>query len=300
MDSPIAISKLLRPDRIVVGLSADSYREAVDILLDRLETTGAFQDRAALDELADADSARDDPPLLAAGAILAHYRSDVVPEIAIAVGVSSEPFAFAPENAPDARILVLILASTSEAKLYLKTLAALGVLLSRPELGESLATAEDAEAFARIVASHDLVIRPELLVSDLMSRDVQTVSPETLLSETLRLMVRYGRRGVPVVSDTDEVLGMVTESEVLQHFVPQVLGTAGRPGREKEPPVKDTEVRDIMQRTVMCLSEHQLISDVLGTMLSESVSQFPVVREGKLVGFLSRTDLIEKLLQHAI
>lgn len=295
----MAVSKLLRPERIVVGLSADSYREAVDVLLDRLEATGGFEDRATLDELADAESARDDIPLLA-DTILAHYRSDAVAEIAIAVGTSSEPFVFAPEQAPDARLIVLILAPRSGAKLYLKTLAALGTLLSKPDMAESLATAHDAEAFSRIVAAHDLVIRPELLVSDLMSRDVHTVSPETLLSETLRLMVRHGRRGVPVVSDTGDVLGIVTESEILQHFVPQVLGTAGRPRREKEPPVKDTEVRDVMQRTVMCLSEHQLISDVVGTMLSESVNQFPVVREGKLVGFLSRTDLIEKLLQHAI
>lgn len=300
MDSPISVSKLLRPDRVVVGLSADSYREAVDILLDRLEATGAFEDRATLDELADAESAREDTPVLGTDTILAHYRTDAVAEIAVAAGTSSEPFDFAPKQAPDARILVLTLAPRSQAKLYLKTLAALGTLLSQPDITESLANAYDAEGFSQALSDHDLVIGPELLVSDLMSRDVHTVSPETLLSETLRLMVRHARRGVPVVSDTGDVLGMVTESEILQHFVPQVLGRAGRPGRGKEPPVKDTEVRDVMQRTVMCLSEHQLISDVLGTMLSESVSQFPVVREGKLVGFLSRTDLIEKLLQHAI
>ncbi len=184
--------------------------------------------------------------------------------------------------------------------MYLKALASLSTLLSAPEVADALSGADSTEDFLGIIASRDLVIRPELLVSDLMSRDVHTVPPDALLSETLQLMVRHRRRGVPVVSDTGEVLGMVTESEVLQHFVPQVLGTATRPGKQAAPPVEDTEVRSVMQRSVMCLSEHQLISDVLGAMLSESVAQFPVVREGKLVGFLSRTDLIEKLLQHAI
>ena len=65
-------------------------------------------------------------------------------------------------------------------------------------------------------------------------------------------------------------------------------------------PVEDVDVRDVMQRTVMCLSEDQLISDVLGSMLSESVAQFPVVSGGKLVGFLSRTDILVKLLEHSV
>jgi len=300
MNNPVALSKLLQPDRVVVDLTADSYGAAVSVLLDRLEATDALADREGIDELVESEISRADLTTLGPDTILAHYRSDAVREFAVAVGTSRTPFVFAPEEAPEARLLLLIVAPRSDVKFYLKTLAGLSTLLASPGVADRLAEAETADALLAVVANRDLVIRPELLVSDLMSRDVTTVSPETLLSETLRLMVRHRRRGVPVVSDAGEVLGLVTETEVLRHFVPQVLGTAARPGRDKGPPAKDIEVRDVMQRSVMCLSEHQLISDVLGTMLSESVAQFPVVREGKLVGFLSRTDLIEKLLQHAI
>ena len=110
-------------------------------------------------------------------------------------------------------------------------------------------------------------------------------------------MVKHRRRGMTVVSDNGEVLGIVTEEELLQHFLPQVLNPATE---GVQPQIQDIEVRDAMQRSVMCLSEDELITDVLGTMLSEGVAQFPVVREGILVGFLSRTDLIHKLLEQLV
>lgn len=300
MDNPTPISKLLDAERVVIGLTAESFRDAVSTLLDRMEATGTVEDRSQIDDVVDAEIDTDGITVLGPDAILAHYRSDAVSELAIAVGTSRQPFDFVPEKASGARLFVLILAPRSDPKFYLKALASLSALVSAPEMADALSNAESAEDFLEIVGRRDLVIRSELLVSDLMSRDVTTVPPDALLSETLQLMVRYSRRGIPVVSDTGEVLGLVTETEVLQHFVPQVLGTAGRPGKGELRPVQDIQVRNVMQRSVMCLSEHQLISDVLGAMLSESVAQFPVVREGELVGFLSRTDLIERLLQHAI
>ncbi|UCC72676.1 MAG: CBS domain-containing protein [Gemmatimonadota bacterium] len=299
MVKPIAISRLLLPDRIVVGLKGSTYSQAVAYLLDRLDAAGLISDRALLDEMVDAEATGGQYPTLGPRTLLAHYRSDAVQELAVAMGTAKKPFGFAPAEASDAVFLVLIVAPRTAAKMYLKTLAALSGLLATPDVADALAAAGSVEEFLDVIAGADLLVRPELMVSDLMSREFQTVSPDTPLSEVLHLMVRHRRRGVPVVSDNGEVLGVVTEQDVLQHFLPQVLGAAPLvDGRQ--PPVEDVDVRDVMQRTVMCLSEDQLISDVLGTMLSESVSQFPVVREGKLVGYLSRTDIIVKLLEHMV
>lgn len=294
MDRPVLISSLLQSDRIVIGLKAKSYKEAVGRLLDRLEAAGLVGDRATIDQLVDDEATRGDMPTLGPRTLLAHYRSDEAKELGVAIATSSSPFKFAPSTAPEATFLVLIIVPRTAARYYLKTLAGLSRLLGNPAVADALAAAGSSEDFVTVVNEHDVTIRPELLVSDLMSREFQTVSPETLLSETLHLMVKHRRRGIPVVSDNGEVLGIVTEEELLQHFLPQVLSprTEGR-----QPQIQDIEVRDAMQRSVMCLSEDELITDVLGTMLSEGVAQFPVVREGILVGFLSRTDLIHKLLE---
>jgi CBS domain-containing protein len=278
MPSQVSISRLVPPDRIVVGLKATTYEGAVAQLLD-----------LAAGELL----------TLGPRTLLAHYRTDAARELGVAIATSATPFAFAPPEADEAVFFVLIVAPRSAAKYHLKTLTALSRLLRTPEVIDALAEATSAEEVVELIKQNDVVIRPELTVQDLMSREVHSVSPEALVSEALQLMVRHRRRGMPVLGDNGEVLGMISEREVLQHFLPQVLSKATP--REGEPPeIEDVEVRYVMQRSVMCLSEDQLISDVLGTMLTERVSQFPVVREGKLVGFLSRTDIIVKLLRHSI
>lgn len=299
MVNAIHLSQLLPTDRILVGLEAKDYREAVMRLADCLDEAGLILDRPKLNRLVDDEIAAGELPTLGGRAILAHYRSDAVQELAVAIATSRQPFPFAPKAAAAAVFLVLIVAPRTAANYYLKTLAALSRLLGDTATSKELAAAASAEAFSQIVVSHDSVIRPDLAVQDLMSRQFQTVSPETLLSEALHLMVRHGRRGLPVVSDNGEVLGLVTEVEMIQHFLPQALGPVSADEATK-PPIQDVEVRDVMQRSVLCLSEEQLIVDVLGIMLSERSAQLPVVREGKLVGLLSRTDIITKLLEHSV
>jgi len=55
-------------------------------------------------------------------------------------------------------------------------------------------------------------------------------------------------------------------------------------------------VKEVMARTVLCLSEEQTLSDVANLMNNKDVDRFPVVREGVVVGFLTRADLIRRLV----
>jgi CBS domain-containing protein len=51
-----------------------------------------------------------------------------------------------------------------------------------------------------------------------------------------------------------------------------------------------------MDRSVLCLAEDQTVADVAALMLAKDVDRFPVTRDGALVGFLTRGDIIRKLL----
>ena len=70
-------------------------------------------------------------------------------------------------------------------------------------------------------------------------------------------------------------------------------GAAPAP-KPKEP--GEAPVRDVMDRTVLCLAEDQSIADVAALMLSKELDHFPVTRDGALVGFLTRGDIVRKLL----
>ncbi|UCF19567.1 MAG: CBS domain-containing protein [Gemmatimonadota bacterium] len=299
MRSRLTISRLLGPDLVIVGLKAKTFAEAVGQLLDRLEKSGAISDRSAVDALVEEGVVRGETPMLGKHAILAHYRTEAANRLGLAIGVSAKPFKF-PSLAPgDATLLVLIITPRAATREYLKTLAGVGRLLHDPENALTLSKARSPQDVLALIEEKDVEVHPDLRVVDLMSHEFQTVSPETPLSEALRLMVRQGRREMPVVSDNGEVLGILSEQEVLQHFLPQVLGAA--PLTEGDlPKIKDVEVRNVMQRSVLCLTADELMSDVVSNMLAGDLAQFPVVRKGKLVGILSRSDILTKLLDTTV
>jgi CBS domain-containing protein len=55
-------------------------------------------------------------------------------------------------------------------------------------------------------------------------------------------------------------------------------------------------VRDVMTRQVLCVSPEQPLAEVASMMINKDVDRVPVVREGNLVGFLTRGDIVRKLI----
>jgi len=55
-------------------------------------------------------------------------------------------------------------------------------------------------------------------------------------------------------------------------------------------------VRDVMTRQVLCVSPEQPLAEVAALMANKDVDRVPVVREGRLVGFLTRGDIVRKLI----
>jgi len=57
-------------------------------------------------------------------------------------------------------------------------------------------------------------------------------------------------------------------------------------------------VRDAMTRQVLCVAPEQPVAEVAALMSNKDVERVPVVREGRLVGFLTRGDIVRKLIGH--
>ena len=132
-------------------------------------------------------------------------------------------------------------------------------------------------------------------VRDVMLRDVDSVSPAMTLRDAVDLMMRRGIRALPVVGDKLEVLGIITEHDVMRGLmseIPRAADGEAEPFAETAEPMR---VRDVMTRSVLCISEELGIAEAASLMNSRAVEQLPVTSEGKLTGFLTRTDIIRKL-----
>jgi CBS domain-containing membrane protein len=113
----------------------------------------------------------------------------------------------------------------------------------------------------------------------------------------LDLMGRHQLKAVPVVGEKREVLGVVTDRDILRHLLPAIgrAGAGERLADAEDETLYTTPVRDIMSRSVMCISEDQTLSEVVATMINKDVERLPVVHEGRLTGFITRTDVLRKL-----
>ena len=135
-------------------------------------------------------------------------------------------------------------------------------------------------------ADHD----PQLLVASALQPVKYRVYPETPLSEVVDLIVRREVRALPVVGESFEVLGIITAGDALG----QVL--RDRPAEEAgAAPKAELAARDVMTRSVLCVAETQSLVDAAQMMVNRDVEQLPVVREGELIGLLTRDAILRVL-----
>ena len=115
-------------------------------------------------------------------------------------------------------------------------------------------------------------------VSDVMTRDVRTVSPDTTAQEAANFMLGEDAGSMPV-SDGDRLVGMITDRDIA------VRGVAKGHG-------PDTPVRELMTDEIICVRENDDVEDVASKMSQAQVRRLPVIDDNeKLCGIVSLGDL---------
>jgi CBS domain-containing protein len=132
----------------------------------------------------------------------------------------------------------------------------------------------------------------DLRVADALTPIRYRIYSDTPLLEVIELMVRRRLRWVPVVGQRYEVLGVITVGEALKHALP--WGRAEAEATEA-PLGAGLTARDVMSRSVLCLSEDQPLAEAASVMVNRDVDELPVVRAGELVGVLSREAILRVL-----
>ena len=290
------LSDFLPPDRIVVPLRAATMEQATNLLVERLITAGAINDPEKLRERADQTRGED---LVAMGdrAFLLHYRTDAVKKLSVILGTSAQPITRELGDGEQqlARIVLLVVAPPRQAARYLQLVGAFARVLSKPPNVEKILDAPDAESLARLEVFTEYRVPEELTVRDLMTDRPRFISAETALATAARDMIRLKVGALPVVDESGTVIGMFSQREIMRHllssnFLEGGLGKSGPPGSPKR------MVRDVMTRQVLCVSPDQPLAEVASMMTNRDVERVPVVRDGRLVGLLTRGDVVRKLI----
>lgn len=289
------LSHFITADRVVVPLVGATLPEAARALLDRLVAAGAVAHPERLRARVEEERPED---LVGLGgrAFLLHYRSDAVRELCVALGIARHPVERElgeSDETQEARIVLFIVAPPRQAALYLQLVGAFARLLSRSEVVEQILQQPDPSALSALPALAEYRLRDQLVVRDLMTDRPRSVTADTPLRDAALDMVRIGVAGLPVVDGEGRVIGMLSQRELLQHLLTKYLQRGGAQPAAGAP---TKAVRDVMTRQVLCVSPEQPLAEVAAMMTNKDVDRVPVVREGVLVGFLTRGDIVRKLI----
>jgi CBS domain-containing protein len=300
----VKLRDVLRPEHVVVPLHATTVKEATERLADRLVQTGAVAEPQRLNAVI-RHTWPEDMVSVGEHAFLPHFRTEAVRALATAVGISPTPIRWEKDPHRTARIVIFIVAPLKDAALYLQVVGALARALSDPDTVLALLAAKTPEQVARLAALEAVELPSQLTVRDIMTPHAHTVNPDRTLGDVAQLMIEHDIHAVPVVDDGGSLVGMVTHRELLRYLLPDYVQrtksgevralTKSQLQRGSADP-RHIAVKEAMARSVLCVSEEQTLSDVANLMNSKDVDRFPVVREGVVIGFLTRADVIRRLI----
>lgn len=143
-----------------------------------------------------------------------------------------------------------------------------------------------------------------MLARDVMTGGVVPVNSKSSLAQAVELMLKLKVSGLPVVDDRGELVGMITEGDLLRRAElgterkrPRWLEFLRGPGALAEDYVKThaRRVDEVMTEGVYSVAEETPIADVVSLMNSRRIKRVPVVRDGLPVGIISRADLVRAL-----
>jgi CBS domain-containing protein len=143
---------------------------------------------------------------------------------------------------------------------------------------------------------------------DIMTVDVITVDPDTAVDVIARLLLDNHIRAVPVVASDQRVVGIVSESDLLRrpesgtdqrrgprwlHFL-----VSNRSAAADYLKTHGTRAEDVMSRNPLTVTEDTEVGEIAHRMEKHKVKRLPVLRDGRLVGIVSRANLLQGLAAH--
>jgi CBS domain-containing protein len=116
---------------------------------------------------------------------------------------------------------------------------------------------------------------------DIMTSTVITAKEDMFVTDVMKLLLRWHISGVPVVDNDGMLMGIVTEHDVMNFAL---SGDAA-----------STRASEVMTRKVETYTPDTLVVEIVNHFASQQIRRVPVVENGKVVGIISRRDIVREM-----
>ena len=121
---------------------------------------------------------------------------------------------------------------------------------------------------------------------DIMTTDVICIHKDTPIFQAIDLMAKNNITGIPVVGNDMALIGILSEQDVLRLFHTY----------EDE---KDRTVSDFMTQPAIHFEQNEYVLDICYCLRDNAIRRIPVTSNGKVVGVISRSDIIKCILRQS-
>ncbi len=119
-----------------------------------------------------------------------------------------------------------------------------------------------------------------MIARDIMTRTVATIRPEASAQEAAQLLDQKRISGAPVVDAGGNIIGIITEADIISKVDREGL-----------------RVADIMSHEIIAVGEETPVNEIAALLTERKIKRVPVVCDGKLVGIVSRADIVHAVAQ---
>jgi len=119
--------------------------------------------------------------------------------------------------------------------------------------------------------------------ADIMTSNVITVKKDVILTEAIALLLRWHISALPVVDDEGKMVGIISEIDLVN------LTFDGN--------AADTIVEEVMVTDIVSFNSNTELADLVQTFSKKHLRRVPIIERGKVVGIVSRRDILREMLR---
>ena len=150
-----------------------------------------------------------------------------------------------------------------------------------------------------------------MIVKKIMTKEVVSVSPAMDIHALAQLFIDNDISGAPVVDGEGKFLGLVLEEGLIFHdkkvhlptFIQVCVGFVTLGFKKFEDEMKKiaaTTVEEIMEKKIVKITEETPVEDVATMIVEDNVHYFPVMKDDKLIGVVTKKDIVRAIAAHKI
>lgn len=147
----------------------------------------------------------------------------------------------------------------------------------------------------------------DIVAADIMNKKVVTVNKDRTVGELAKVLIKDKVSGVPVVDDENNILGIVTEADIIikETSLPFPLSFNYNFIKDYDSFTKttkkylETKVKDIMTKNIKIANMDTPIEKVANMMINNDINRIPVAdHHNKLAGIITRADIIKSMIKN--